>query len=120
MASSLESFPIIIACGSSEAEIEYYCIKLENHVFPVCKFSSICLLIHIIFYFMLFSEQLPVNFTFPEVFDIYYKVHKIFDLCFEPNLRNMMFFIENYIYKIEEGIKKPTNRMLDIFNQISA
>lgn len=40
-------------------------------------------------------------------------MHKIFDLNYEPALRNMMIFVENFIYNLK-GEHEVTNRMLDI------
>lgn len=57
--------------------------------------------------------QLPEDATFIDAFDIFFKAHKIFDFNYEPTLRNMMTFVENYIYKLE-GEHTPTNRMTDI------
>lgn len=35
MAKSSKSYPIMIACGSSKNDIEYYCIKVENETIAV-------------------------------------------------------------------------------------
>lgn len=50
---------------------------------------------------------------FLHVFDLFFKVHKIFDLKYEPRLHNMMVFVENFIYKVKNE-HKTTNRMLEI------
>lgn len=35
MAKTAKSYPIMIACGSTKNNIEYYCIKVENETIPV-------------------------------------------------------------------------------------
>lgn len=54
-----------------------------------------------------------------ETFDMLFKIHKIFDLQFELNLKNMFCFVQHYIYKQTEKELKPTNRMTEIFDMLS-
>lgn len=60
--------------------------------------------------------QLPITCNFLKAFDLFFKLHKIFDLKFEPNISNVMRFVEYFIYKIQT--EQPTDRMLEIFNMI--
>lgn len=48
-----------------------------------------------------------------------FKIHKVFDLKFELNLKNMFCFVQHYIYKQIEKELKTTNRMTEIFDLLS-
>ncbi|XP_055304838.1 uncharacterized protein LOC129569726 [Sitodiplosis mosellana] len=90
LAQASKSYPTIVACGETSSEIQYFCLKVENQIIP-----------------------LPDDMDFLHVFDLFFKVHKIFDLKYEPRLHNMMVFVENFIYKVKNE-HRPTNRMLEI------
>lgn len=62
--------------------------------------------------------QVPTNFNAVETFDFYFKVTKVFNLHFDPIIKNMMNFVQHFLYKIEEKKVSPTTRMLEIFNKI--
>lgn len=62
---------------------------------------------------------MPDEFGILETFDLLFKIHKVFNLSFEVNLKNMFCFIQNYVYKQIDRDMKPTNRMTDIFSKLS-
>lgn len=61
---------------------------------------------------------MPDSFTFAEVFDVLFKLHKIFDMNFAKPISNAMFFIQPFIYKMQDTKQKPTPRMEDIYNRL--
>lgn len=61
---------------------------------------------------------MPEKFGILETFDMLFKIHKIFDLNFDVNLKNMFFFIQNEIYKQADVDFEPTNRMDEISNML--
>lgn len=71
----------------------------------------------IIFFF--FSIKVPEEFDFVETFDLFFKVHKVFNQVFEPDLAVMMGFIQNIIYKMNEIGVNPTNRMKEVETLLS-
>lgn len=62
--------------------------------------------------------QVPDNFTGAQVFDWFFKVHKIFNLRFDPNLNPMMGFVQKFIYGIKSKSFKATNRMNELNNSL--
>lgn len=67
---------------------------------------------------VLFHFQLPEQFSILETFDMLFKIHKIFNLNFDVNLKNMFFFIQDEIYKQTDVDFEPTNRMGEISNML--
>lgn len=63
--------------------------------------------------------QVPDTFTTAEIFDLFWKVHKVFNLDFDPNLKPMMKFIQHFIFCIETKRCNVTPRMKDLFNGLS-
>lgn len=61
---------------------------------------------------------MPEKFGILETFDMLFKIHKIFDLNFDVNLKNMFFFIQNEIYGQADADFEPTNRMDEISNML--
>lgn len=49
-----------------------------------------------------------------EVFDLFFKVHKIFNLDFHPDIKPMMLFVEKYIFKMNHNQSQLTARTRDI------
>lgn len=47
-----------------------------------------------------------------------FKIHKIFNLNFDVNLKNMFFFIQDEIYKQTDIDFVLTNRMAEISNML--
>lgn len=52
------------------------------------------------------------------IFDIFFKVHFVFNIEFEPNLVPAMNFLQYYVYKMPIYGYKPSNRMIDIWNKL--
>lgn len=68
---------------------------------------------------ILFLIKVPQGYGFLQVFDLYFKIHKVFDQQFHKNIMIMMHFFEEHVYsmectcldlkisvKIEDNIKK--------------
>lgn len=62
---------------------------------------------------------MPEKFGILETFDMLFKIHKIFNLNFDVNLRNMFFFIQNEIYKQSDVDFELTNGMDEISNMLN-
>lgn len=45
--------------------------------------------------------QVPTDFDFVAVMDLFFKLHHVFNLHYHPNLKNFMIFIEHFIYDID-------------------
>lgn len=45
--------------------------------------------------------QVPDDFDAAQTFDLFFKVHKVFNLDFDPNIKPMMQFIEHSIFGIK-------------------
>lgn len=61
---------------------------------------------------------MPEKFGILETFDMLFKIHKIFNLNFDVNLKNMFFFIQDEIYKQTDIDFVLTNRMAEISNML--
>lgn len=53
------------------------------------------------------------------VVDMFYKIHKIFGLSYEPRLEKMMLFLERFVYGIK-GKPNLTTRMQEIIKYIES
>lgn len=49
--------------------------------------------------------QLPIEFTFIEVMDFFFKTHKVFNLPYNTKVKAFMYFFEYYVYQ------QPTARV---------
>lgn len=58
--------------------------------------------------------QLPANWTFLDVMDTFFKVHKVLDLAYHPHLKLMMHFIEYFIYNNKAKNIKVSVKMQDV------
>lgn len=47
------------------------------------------------------SQKVPDNFQFVDVMDLFFKIHKILDLDFQPSIKSMMNFIEVFIFEMD-------------------
>lgn len=65
-----------------------------------------------------YSLQIPPEFSFSMVIDLYFKLHHIFEMKFDERLQNAMFFLKHYVYKMKEGAKKPSTKMIDLHNHL--
>lgn len=58
------------------------------------------------------------SFNFGQIFDLYFKLHKVFNQSFPPFLVNMMAFVQHVIYQLPERGVTPTNRMDEVANML--
>lgn len=65
-----------------------------------------------------FLLQLPYEWTFSQVFDFFFKAHKIFGLKFDPHIENAMIFLQSYVYKLNDGQKKPNQQMKELIHTL--
>lgn len=65
-----------------------------------------------------FFLQMPDDWSFRQVFDFYFKAHKVFDLKFDPDLENAMVFLQTYLFKLEDGQKPPTQPMKELIHDL--
>lgn len=63
---------------------------------------------------------MPGGWSFYEVFDFYFKAHKIFNLKFDPAVENAMVFIQSYFYEVSDGAKKPTQAMKELIHNLKS
>lgn len=49
--------------------------------------------------------QVPIEFNFLQVMDLYFKIHFIFSVPFEPSLAQFMGVFEKYVFGIESDTK---------------
>lgn len=121
-------FPYIIAYGPKKNSIESYYIDVEQHLIKVRhnpRSNYIAILLQKIIIFIVLTDaenicdsQMPNGYTILQTFDVFFKVHKIFDLNFDKNIINAMHFIEHYLYKMIDKNVSITTRMQDIHNRI--
>lgn len=50
--------------------------------------------------YYLFSMQVPAEYSFIGVVDIFFKIHKVFNLHFDKAVHQLMLFIEYFIFGI--------------------
>lgn len=62
--------------------------------------------------------QLPREYGIVETYDLFFKVHKVLNLSFNPVIYNMMNFVQTFIYKLEDGQRKPSNSMKAVYNDL--
>lgn len=77
-----------------------------------------------IFYFVflyVYFFQLPKEFDAAQLLDLFYKVHIVLNINFDPNLHKMMMFVQSLIFKFREGKNnfKPTAHMLKVFDELN-
>lgn len=120
-------YPYIIAYGPTKNCIESYYIDVEHHLIkvrhsPRSNYNSItfekCILIILTNAENICDFQMPNGYTIVQTFDVFFKVHKIFDLNFDKNIINAMHFIEHYLYKMIDKDVSITTRMQDIYNRV--
>lgn len=61
---------------------------------------------------------MPQGFDIGLTFDVFFKLHKIFNLNFEPNIKNAMNFVQHFVYGFKERGVKMTTRMEDVHNRV--
>lgn len=111
--------PYVIAYGLSMDNILTFYVEIEKHLFPVSLeivTNNQKLLIH----FFIYVLQMPSDWSTNQVFDFYFKAHKIFNLKFDPVIENAMTFIQTYFYHVSDGSKKPTQAMKELIHNLKA
>lgn len=63
-----------------------------------------------------FITQVPTFFKFVDVFDLFYKLHFVFNMHYNGSIKSMMEFCEAFIY--ESGKVSTTDAMDQIFNTL--
>lgn len=59
-----------------------------------------------------------MEFSFIETVDLFIKIHKVFQLTYDPKIRTLMYFFEYFVYGIEEAKKMISKKYQDIGNVI--
>lgn len=62
---------------------------------------------------------MPIDFSFIQVFDFYFKAHKVLNLNFEPEIENAMIFMQAFIYRFDDGQKKTTQAMKELVHSLN-
>lgn len=106
------SSPYIIAYGASPKEIIKYYIAVEQHLMDVSIYTFLFYMAGFNYIYML---QVPSQFDFSQVLDLFYKVHTVFHTNYDPQLENMFYYIEHYIYGVEHS-KEPSLKMIELYN----
>lgn len=88
-------YPFIVACGNKEDNITRYIIAIDNQPMYV-----------------------PTEFSFEQTVDLFFKMHYVLSLEFDPRMGNVFLFMEHYIYKMEGGEKTPYTSMIELSNLI--
>lgn len=47
--------------------------------------------------------KVPTAFSFDEVFDMYFKLHHVLNIQYHPNLKNLLIFMEHFVYGMKES-----------------
>lgn len=68
-------------------------------------------------YFDLFFK-VPMGFSFVHVFDMYFKIHKIFNFKYHKSLAQLMLITENYIFGMNQNNELLTTNSLKNANKI--
>lgn len=63
--------------------------------------------------------QVPDEFGFHQVIDLYFKLHHLFEIKFDDRLKNTFDFIQHYLYKLNHGACKPTTKMIELHHRLN-
>lgn len=63
---------------------------------------------------------MPADWSFYQVFDFFFKAHKVMNLQFDPSIENAMTFIQTYFYNVSDGSKKPSQSMKELIHNMKA
>lgn len=118
--------PYIIAVGENEKNIVRYYIDVERHLIDVCNYSVFfCVYVNDYLNY-LNSElfQVPLHFDAIQTVDLFFKIHMVLNIHFEPNIEQAMNFLAHFIYGFDVtvlacgGTKqfKPINLMYETHN----
>lgn len=58
--------------------------------------------------------QVPEGFKIVNVFDLFFKAHKLFNIQVHPNLSQMILFVEFYIFKMNINQSQLTTKVHDL------
>lgn len=101
------SSPYIIAIGPDEKNTTSYYIVVKHQLITVimtyhipfrAKMNRFLLYIAI---FLLFIKQIPRDYNFLFVLDLFLKTHLVFKISFDEKIRKLMQLLQYYIYKIK-------------------
>lgn len=54
--------------------------------------------------------QVPPKTDFISAFDLFYKVHSVFNLPFSDDFKQLMIFFDHYVYRVCNKKNKPTSK----------
>lgn len=61
-----------------------------------------------------------MEWSFDQVFDLFFKTHAVFHEKFDANIANMMLFFKHFFYEMRDDKKtEPTTRMRDVFEKVT-
>lgn len=63
-----------------------------------------------------FQNQMPTSFSFNMAFDLFFKIHFVFNIHYSDSIKSMMEFIEAFIY--ESGNVDTTDEMDQIWESL--
>lgn len=98
----------IIAVGANKNEIQNYFICLEQNIICVSEIRLNGMSRYS--YDSIF--QVPVEFTFVDTLDMFMKCHHVFNVNFNPALKNTLSFIDFYCYA--NKAVKVTSQMIKV------
>lgn len=113
--------PYILLIGPTPKDIRQYFIVVEQECINVRLVYSKNIILYSIYMLTKnrFSLQVPAQFSFTEVFDLFFKTHYVFNVSFDESIDLMMTFIKHYFYQIAELKYIPTTHMTRVFNDLS-
>lgn len=86
--------PYIIAIGNSKREIDNFYIDIEKNLIIVWK-------LNVNMYCFLYNPsifQIPPAFNFAQTMDFFVKLHRVFDVNYNPVLKNALNLLDKIVY----------------------
>lgn len=65
----------------------------------------------------LLLSKVPKDFTFVQVFDMFYKIHKIFNLSFNKKIKPMLSLVDHYIFKFPPLTGNAIDRVIELVSK---
>lgn len=65
-------------------------------------------------------ETVPPEWNFNQVVDLFFKVHVVFHIKFEVNIRPAMIFFAAFLYEFKRSEFAPTQSMTNLNNRVNA
>lgn len=62
--------------------------------------------------------QVPKSFSFIACFDLLFKIFQVTNFAYDDNLKSFMNFVQCFLYQIPSKNFKPTQTMIEIFNEL--